>query len=353
MHILVRNSTTRKLLISVLFVALLALLTQLGSGVRVSAQFQTKSDTFKPLSDIPAQSQQVETGIFVMNLYDLDISSNTCSLDFYVWFKWKGNLDPTANLEYFNGVSDSDTTSVPSYKKPEKLPDGRFFQAVRVEGRFVQPFALAKYPLDQQNLTISLEDSVSTVDQMVYVADNKQSGYSSKISIPGWEIQAADMSSLVHEYTTNFGDPRLGDVTQYSILQYSLTVSRPVSFFVWKLLLPLVIVVAASWGTLLLKPQYVDSRIALSVTALLTTVFLQQSYSSTLPNIGYLVLLDKIYALAYLLITISILEAIITADWIKDETPENSARVVRLDRTLLAIQILVFVGGVVLLMLLS
>ena len=353
MHILVRNSTTRKLLISVLFVALLALLVQFGSGIRVSAQSAAKSDTFKPLTDIPAQAEQVETGIFVMNFHDLDIASNTYSLDFYVWFKWKGALDPTANLEYNNGVDDSDRTSVPSYKTPEKLPDGRFFQALRVDGRFVQPFALAKYPLDRQTITIELEDSVYIADQMVYVADTKQSGYSSTVSIPGWEIQATNISSLVHEYTTNFGDPRLGDKTQYAALQYSLTVSRSFSFFTWKLLLPLVIVIAASWGALLLKPQYVDSRIALSVTALLTTVFLQQSYSSTLPNIGYLVLLDKIYVLAYLLITISILEAIVTADWIKDESPENSARVVRLDRRLLAIQIVVFFGGVALLLLLS
>jgi hypothetical protein len=291
-------------------------------------------------------------GIFAMNFHDLDIASNTYSLDFYIWFKWKGELDPTANLEYHNGVDDSDTTSVASYKTPEKLPDGRFFQALRVDGRFVQPFALAKYPLDQQTITISLEDSVYTVDQMVYVADNRQSGYSSTVSIPGWEIQTANISSLVHEYTTNFGDPRLGDKTQYAALQYSLTVSRSVSFFTWKLLLPLVIVVAASWGALLLEPRYVDSRIALSVTALLTTVFLQQSYSSTLPNIGYLVLLDKIYVIAYLLITILILEVIVTADWIKDERPESYARVARLDHMLLAIQTVAFVGGIVLLLVL-
>ncbi len=109
-----------------------------------------------------------------MNFHDLDIASNTYSLDFYVWFKWKGALDPTANLEYNNGVDDSDRTSVPSYKTPEKLPDGRFFQALRVDGRFVQPFALAKYPLYRQTITIELEDSVYIADQMVYVADTKQ-----------------------------------------------------------------------------------------------------------------------------------------------------------------------------------
>ncbi len=350
-NLLARNSNARKLL-SVIFIALL-ILAQLSSGV-ILAQSKSKSDTFKPLADIPAQAEKVETGIFAINLYDLDASSNTYSLDFYVWFKWKGELDPTANLEYTNGVNDSDTTSVPVYEKPEKLPDGRFYQALRVEGRFVQPFSFARYPLDQQNITVSLEDSLYTIDQIVYVADNKQSGYSSVISIPGWEIRSSNLSSLAHEYATNFGDSRLGNTTQYSysVLQYSLTVSRPISFFIWKLLLPLVIVIAASWGALLLKPQYVDSRIALSVTALLTTVFLQQSYSATLPNISYLVLLDKIYALAYLLIVVSILEVIVTADLIKNERPESYARVVQLDHTLLAIQIVVFVVGVALLILL-
>jgi len=344
-----KNSTTRKLLISVLFIVLLVLSVQLSSGIKVSAQSEAKSDTFKPLSTISAQSEKVEVGIFAMNLYDLDIASNTYALDFYVWFKWKGEIDPTASLEYANGVNDWDATSIPDSQKPERLPDGSFYQSVRFEGRFVQPFAFARYPLDQQSITVSLEDSLHTTDQLVYIADEKQSGYSSRMSIPGWEIQRADISSLVHEYTTNFGDSTLGSKAQYPVLQYSLTVSRPTSFFVWKLLLPLVIVVAASWGTLLLKPQYVDSRIALSVTALLTTVFLQQSYSSTLPNIGYLVLLDKIYSIAYLIITLSILEAIVTADWIKDELPESYARAIRLDHLLLAIQTVVFSGGIVLL----
>jgi hypothetical protein len=193
MHLLAKNSTTLKLLIAGLFVILLDLLAPLSRGSGVAAQSAaTRSDTFKPLTNIPAQAEQVETGIFVMNFHDLDIASNTYSLDFYVWFKWKGALDPTENLEYNNGVDDSDTTSVASYKTPEKLPDGRFFQALRVDSRFVQPFALAKYPLDQQTITIELEDSVYTADQMIYVADTQQSGYSRVVSIPGWEIQAAN-----------------------------------------------------------------------------------------------------------------------------------------------------------------
>lgn len=349
-HLFLQNSTARKLLISAFCVALLTLLTQIGVGA--SEQSAAKSDTLKPLTDIPAKAEQVETGVFAMNLYNLDPASNTYYLDFYIWFKWKGEIDPTANLEYTNGVDDWGAISTPAYEEPEKLPDGRLYQTLRVEGRFVEPFALSRYPLDQQNLKVAIENSVYTTDELVYVADKEQSGYSESLSIPGWKIRGFDLSNLVREYTTNFGDDRMGDTTQYSSVQYSLNVSRPVSFFIWKLLLPLIIVVAASWGALLLNPQHVDSRIILPVTALLTTVFLQQSYSSALPDVGYLVLLDKIYAIAYVLIVISILEAILTADLIKSDKLESQAQVVRLDRLVLAIQSTVLIVGIGLVILL-
>ncbi len=131
--------------------------------------------------------------------------------------------------------------------------------------------------------------------------------------------------------------------------QYSLKIARPVSFFLWKLLLPLVIVTATSWESLLLNPQHIDSRIGLPVTGLLTAVFLQESYSSNLPDVGYLVLLDKIYAMAYILIFISILEAIITAEWINDERPDGYEQAIKLDRLLLKAQtaVLILVIGLI------
>lgn len=342
-HLFSRNSIARNLLISLLCVVSLVILTQLNIGV--SAQSSVKSDTLKPLTDIPATAERVETGIFAMNLYNLDASSNSYYLDFYIWFKWKGDIDPVANLEYANGVEDWGVISTPAYEKPEKLPDGRLYQVVRVEGRFVQPFALSRYPLDQQELKVLIENSVYTADQLVYVADEQQSGYSNDLSVPGWQLQGFKLSNLVREYTSNFGDSRMGNTSQYSSVQYSLTVTRPVSFFIWKLLLPLIIVVVASWGALLLSPEYVDSRIIIPVTALLTTVFLQQSYSASLPDVGYLVLLDKIYAIAYVLIIVSILEAIITAGWTRSEK-QDPERVIQLDRTILVVQAIVLVLGI-------
>jgi hypothetical protein len=100
------------------------------------------------------------------------------------------------------------------------------------------------------------------------------------------------------------------------------------------------------WRSLWLNPGYVESRVTIPVIALLTIVFLQQSYSHALPEIGYLVLLDKIYALSYLLVITAIMEAIITADWVKNGKPEAYERARRIDRPFLIAQFLILILGV-------
>lgn len=346
------NSWLKKLLVPILLVAALLMLLRFGLDA-LTPKPASEASAFRPLGQPPAQAQLVETGLYANNLYDLDIASNTYYLDAYIWFKWKGEIDPVANLELTNAVEEWGLTQTTLEEETQKLADGRQYQIIRVEGRFVHPFELSRFPLDRQKLGITLENSIYQADQLIYVPDKAQSGFSETLAVPGWQIRGFDLQSLLHDYKTNFGEPLppTGKTT-YSALRYELATVRPVSYFAWKLLLPLVIVLISGWGAFLLNPKYPDSRIALPVTALLTIVFLQQSYAESIPEVGYLVLLDKIYALAYVLIILSILEAIITADWAKSEDPHALARITRLDRQSLVAQSLALVVGVALLILL-
>ncbi|HRI58550.1 MAG TPA: hypothetical protein PK228_02470, partial [Saprospiraceae bacterium] len=45
-------------------------------------------------SGVAAQQQQVRVGVYLMNLYDLNMDEHSFYADFYVWFKWKGKIDP-------------------------------------------------------------------------------------------------------------------------------------------------------------------------------------------------------------------------------------------------------------------
>jgi hypothetical protein len=110
----------------------------------------------------------------------------------------------------------------------------------------------------------------------------------------------------------------------------------------------MVIVLLLPWGALLVPPAKVEPRTALAATGLLTAVFLQLGYTSSLPDTSYLTLLDKLYLLTYILTVVVLFEVLVTARWVlgDKESPESIARSRRLDHRMLAIEILAFAGGV-------
>jgi hypothetical protein len=338
----------RRILLTAIGMVALILLLHLGVNGFLVQHAAPLKPSFKPLAQISTTAQTVKVGLYPINLYALDISSNTYYMDTYIWFKWKGDIDPIASLELTNAVEDWGMTQKPGYEKPEKQADGSLYQILRIEGRFSQPYDLAKFPLDRQQLGVTLENSIYTAKDLVYIADTKDSGYADTLSIQGWQIAGWKIQNLLHTYPSNFG-LAVPDVAPYSAIRYDLLVSRPLNYFIWKLMLPLVVVLVSSWGALLLNPSYVESRISLPVSALLTIVFLQQGYSMALPEVGYLVLLDKIYVLSYLLVIAAIMETIITADWIKTKQPDDFQRVQRCDRPFLFGQFVALCVGVFLL----
>ena len=86
-------------------------------------------------------------------------------------------------------------------------------------------------------------------------------------------------------------------------------------------------------------------RTALTATALLTLVFLQKSYSDELPEIGTLVLMDKIYAVAYLLVLATLGHVVAIANWQKRADVADH-HVARMDWSSLAIHMAFFVVAV-------
>lgn len=268
----------------------------------------TRRGTYTPVSSPPAGSQQVKIGFYPVAIYDLDQASNTFYADAYVWLRWKGEIDPSSTIEFTNMVEEWGKLMEPLMEEPKQLPDGSKYQQFRVEGRFVQPFSLAQYPLDHHSLNIRIEDTTNGSNQLSFVIDDESSGIDQKLEIPGWKLRGWRGESLDHNYGTNFGE--VEQPSSYSVANFEMVINRPVSFFLWKQMLPLAIVMMAALVGLLINPRSIDARLALPMGALLSAIFLQKSYSDTLPDLGYLVFMDKIYLLAYPLILIVLIRAI-------------------------------------------
>ncbi len=261
-----------------------------------------------------AEPQKVYTGVYLMNLYDLNLDEHSFYADFYIWFKWKGEIDPTG-IEFVNMVEKWGKSEETFEDTIITLEGGWNYQGYRVEGRFFHPFELERFPLDKHHLEIHLEHPDYPADALVFVKDTTSAPvhYRPEMKLAGWDILGTALVSQMHNYGTDFGNPDY-PATNFSDFIFRFTITRPVSYFVLKLLLPLTIVIFAALGALLFFPSYVDARISLPVGSLLTAVFLQQSYSDALPDVGYMVLMDKIYLLAYGLIAAVMFQLILTGN---------------------------------------
>jgi len=278
--------------------------------------------------------QAVMVGLYLNQVADIDIKSNTFLADFYLWFRWRGAIDPTQSFELVSAVEKWDFEKQVIYKddhdnpKPDDLPDGCKFQQLHVQGRFSHPFQLADYPLDRQELTIRLEDSKYTSDELVYLPDLKDSRVSPTMAVPGWLIRGSRFDVAQHAYATPMGDPRLSGLP-CSQFRATLALGRPLVGYLSKTLVPIGFIILITLLIFFVSLRYYEGRLGLAVTTLISAVALQLTSSADLPQVGYLVLIDKLYNLSYVLILFAMFESTIAARWF-DAGREEPAR--RLDR---------------------
>lgn len=285
---------------------------------------------------------QVKIGFYPVSVYELDMGKNTFFTDFYVWLRWKGDIDPVASLEFSNMVDEWGKQQEVIYEKPQLLSDGSKYKILKIEGRFVQPFNLADYPLDKHKLSIRVEDSVNTTEVVSFVIDHDNSGLGSNLRIPGWLLSGWSAEVYQHNYGTNFGED--GASPNYSAAQFNLLIDRPGSYFFWKMWMPLLIVLIAALSAMILSARSIDARTALPGGALLTAIFLQMGYSNSLPELTYLVLMDKIYLVAYFLIVLTLVRAIVTFQRCADADASIAQHMLRTDKRLMVAQMVLFVA---------
>lgn len=258
-----------------------------------------------------AAPQQVTVGAWVQNINDIDMKASLVTMDFYIWFRWKGEIDPTASVEFTNVVEKWGMTREPIYPEPVALPDGAKYQCLHVQGKFNRKFDLRAYPLDRQELPLEVEDSRHLATELVYVADRENSGFSPEMSLPGWEIEGGRAIANEYTYPTNFGRPQMaGGHEKYAHFTYTIGIARPWAAYLIRMLVPMLVVLLSSFVSFYLAPVYVDARIGIATAALLSSVALHLTVSADLPHVGYVRLIDKIYNLAYAIIFLTLVESV-------------------------------------------
>jgi len=293
----------------------------------------------------PATPGEVVVGAYINDIQQLDFKTNNYAVDLYVWFRWKApDLDPSKTMEFMNRYASDDNQRDELYDKPLPMPDGSLYAIIRYQGRFTTKFQLETYPFDTQFLTVVMEDTVSGADKQVYLPD-AEGGVTvdPEITLPGFKVGKPSLSVAPNTYPTNFGDLSEPEAAPYSRLTLSIPVTRPILAMTIKTFVPIALIVVCAVLVFFVRPRYVEGRIGLGITALLTLVALQLTSGASLPDVDYLMMIDKVYLLAYVFIIASLARVVATS-W-RGADPEAEGALARADRMWVAALVTLYLAA--------
>lgn len=313
--------------------------------------------------------RQVYVGVYINDIGTFDLGTGSYSADFYMWFRWQGNwtvgADNSTVLALISTAQSSQTGSEPALAN-SGLP-ARFefmngnvssrsliaaqphlngtdynFLEYRVRGTFHVPVEFTDYPLDEQTLSIQMEDSFYPNSTLVYVPDSGSvldPSVTAEGAIPGLNFVQGSFKQYVvnHLYDTAFGYQMIpGDNTtsSYSRFVAQFTLSRPFAASVTSLLLPVGIIIALAVVCFFIDAEKFEERIALLVTAVLTAVLLQVNFASTVPSDGQFTLADRVMLVVYAVLAVGIVIAVLEKHIKKEHHPQT---ILWLDRLALVI----------------
>lgn len=286
---------------------------------------------------------EVFVGAYINDVKEVDLTSNSFSVDLYVWFRWTDpDINPAVSIDPVN-PKDAWLLETPLYEEPIQLSDGSFYTIVRYLGGFTTKLPVDDYPFDQQALTVMLEESAMTAQELVFVPDPESETMSNPdLVLPGWKWSEPELTVSNTPYPGNWGNIDQVGGEAYSRVSIQLDVHRPATTSAIKMFFPLALVLLTGVLTFFLRPSMVESKISIAITALLTLVALQFTVMGSLPSVGYLTMIEVIYAVSYMFVLFTLGISIYTV-WSKldPESPEA----IRFDRKSM---VLGFVGYLVL-----
>jgi hypothetical protein len=251
----------------------------------------------------PATPEQVYVGIYINDVYELDLKQSNYVVDFYIWFRWQGQYDP-GEFEFMNG-------ELTLKEHPYHLnAAGVNYVSFHCRGTFHILFDYRRYPLDSHQLILELEDATHDTTQMQYVVDRDAMTTQKPVTLIGWNTGDPQFEIRQHLYPTNFGEPNQpGSTSTYSRLNCSIHIARSGDSIYIKTFLGLFISVAIAFLSFLLKPSDTDPRFAVGVAAIFGAVSSEIVASGNLPDMPYLTMADKIHLFSLFMIFLSLLQS--------------------------------------------
>lgn len=185
---------------------------------------------------------------------------------------------------------------------------------------------LRDFPFDDQMFEIEFGSLRYGPEDLNLIADDEKTWMSERRNIEGWNMNGLSLSAAnqrIEQFDRNV-----------SVLNLTIDASRDQDYYIYRVILLLVFVVAMSWIIFWIPPSRFEFQIGLGGTSMLTIIAFYLAVSSNLPQLGYLTVLDKILAVSIGLVFLSIVEALLAGLLVQNDREKLALSIDRVSRVL-------------------
>jgi hypothetical protein len=257
-------------------------------------------------------------GLHVVNLAAIDEVSEQFQVDAYLFEQWidkrlaytsEGPQDQVRNysagqiwvpqLEMINAASPRTRGEVSIMVSP----DGRVQYVERLLVDLSSRFELRRFPFDKQQLVVIVHPFLADGPRIRFKMDQEStwtaSEFTSFSSLAQWHLLGMRSELLVA--------PTYGGLTVPEA-RFEINVERRSSFYIWKVFLPLLLMVFLSWAVFWIEAGDLSNQIQVAVTTILTVIAFAFAISATMPRLPYLTYIDAFFLECYIYVFIAVVE---------------------------------------------
>jgi hypothetical protein len=283
---------------------------QAPTGIATDSILQPPFDDGKPLD--------ITIGLHVVNLAAINEVSEQFQLDAYLFERWvdkrlaytpEGPQDQERNyklgqiwvpqLEMINAASPRSRQEISIMVSP----DGTVRYAERLVVTLSSSFHLRRFPFDQQQLLVIIHPFLADGPRIRFKLDNEStwtaSEFTSFTSLAQWHLNGL-RSQLLDAAT--YGGMTVPEA------RFEIDVTRRSSFYLWKVFIPLLLMVFLSWAVFWIEADDLSNQIQVAVTTILTVIAFAFAISATMPRLPYLTYIDAFFLECYIYVFLAVVE---------------------------------------------
>jgi hypothetical protein len=275
--------------------------------------------------------REVSISILILDIIKIDDVNQRITIDFVAKLSWADkeltNKWNEKILVSIDGIWTPEVQIFNDYNLEKKLkdiveinPDGSVLYRQRFIGGINSKHNFSEFPLDEFIIKIQI---VSIIPDVIFkVSNNSPEDRSYSYSISGWEISSEWIE-------TGVGGERFKDLPNAT---YFITAQRKINYHIWKVIVPLAMVVFMSWLVFWVDPIQIGAQLTVGATAMLTMIAYQFTLSNLIPPVSYLTRLDTFILGSNIIVFIALLEAIVTSNLVSHDKKTIARRIDYLSR---------------------